>query len=297
MRARPASVLFLLLAGFSVCGAQTPDYARRSNAQLINQLRHVHTFAPGLHPNAGAYGFLAVDDNFGFGGGVLGSLRPVADPAMREFVRRGAAALPTLISNLNNATPTELTIRDSSMAPADGDPPSIPVIFTAGEFIDYYDPKIPLPPGQDLPTHRIPVTRRLYTVKVGDVCFVLIGQIVNRNLNALRYRPSGIVLIDSPIVQPALIDLVKADWQDADAATLRDSLIDDARTPASPNNPRSNDALVRLRFYFPTDYQKLKSGDLYDRIAAFENARPDPPPAPSPVPVPAPVPASPSAAQ
>ncbi len=39
----------------------------------------------------------------------------------------------------------------------------------------------------------------VYTIKVGDVCYVLIGQIVNRRLWALEYVPTLIVVVTSPV--------------------------------------------------------------------------------------------------
>jgi hypothetical protein len=51
-----------------------------------------------------------------------------------------------------------------------------------------------------------------YTVKVGDVCYVLIGQIVNRQLVAVRYQPTAGLIVNSPIEVPPLAEKVKNDW-------------------------------------------------------------------------------------
>jgi len=47
----------------------------------------------------------------------------------------------------------------------------------------------------------------IYTVKVGDVCYAIIGQIVNRSLMAVRYQPSAGLVINSPIEMPLYISM------------------------------------------------------------------------------------------
>ncbi|MFN2622375.1 MAG: hypothetical protein ABR611_05975 [Chthoniobacterales bacterium] len=95
-----------------------------------------------------------------------------------------------------------------------------------------------------------------YTVKIGDVCFALIGQIVNRWLFAVRYQPTAGLVINSPIEAPVLVERVKKDWGDLDIAAHKASLIADAKSGehVSVFGP----ALVRLRFYYPDDYRRLE---------------------------------------
>jgi len=112
-----------------------------------------------------------------------------------------------------------------------------------------------------------------YTVKVADVCYVLIGQIVNRQLLAVRYQPSGGLIVNSPIEAPSLAEKVRNDWGKADAETLRQSLLEDIGATNQPKRisradytPRFvNPALARLRFYFPTTYGALQGDDLKKR--------------------------------
>src|SRR5260370_38661669 len=51
-----------------------------------------------------------------------------------------------------------------------------------------------------------------YTLRVGDLCYVAIGQIVNRHLSALRYQPTLCLVINSPVGTPALADVVRKEW-------------------------------------------------------------------------------------
>jgi hypothetical protein len=99
-----------------------------------------------------------------------------------------------------------------------------------------------------------------YQVKIGDVCFALIGQIVNRWLNAVRYQPTGGQIVNSPIVRPWLAEQVRSDWAGLDAKDHEASLRADLRTSHSPE-----DALVRLRFYYPYAYAALNGDDARKR--------------------------------
>jgi hypothetical protein len=120
-----------------------------------------------------------------------------------------------------------------------------------------------------------------YTLKVGDVCYVLIGQIVNRRLAAVQPVPTGLLGVNSPIEVPELLDLVKSDWGSGDAETVKASLLADIRdtnyqvhaeTVVNPKQRLFNDqqhatyvvnpALRRLRLYFPDIYRVLAGDDL-----------------------------------
>ena len=67
-------------------------------------------------------------------------------------------------------------------------------------------------------------------MRVGDVCYALIGQIINRSLLAVRYQPSAILVVNSPLEAPDLIADIKRDWADIDANGLTASLLADARS-------------------------------------------------------------------
>jgi len=86
-----------------------------------------------------------------------------------------------------------------------------------------------------------------YTVKVGDVCYGLIGQIVNRYLIPVRYQPSGILVVNSPLKMPELIKRVKDDWE--------------------------NVTIKRLAFYYPSKFEALKEGELGGKIRQLEKPK------------------------
>ena len=76
--------------------------------------------------------------------------------------------------------------------------------------------------------------------------------------------------MNSPIEAPALVERAKNDWGNADAETLRQSLLKDIRGPKVITREGYTDrfvnpALERLRFYFPETYKTLEGNDLKRR--------------------------------
>ncbi|HEX4861308.1 MAG TPA: hypothetical protein VFV07_08730, partial [Rhizomicrobium sp.] len=211
-------------------------------------------------------GFLAGNEAPQFEAGLLPVQSVSVNPAMRELVRRGAAALPALISHLGDKRPTRLK---KGLQYDMG--------FGGQIYADEYDPRVGIPcgppdcTGEDVGRWfvEMPCTDTChpfhgkYAVKVGDVCEVAIGQIVNRSLSAVRYQPTNILYVNSPIESPSLIARIKKDWGGVDAAGLEAALLDDLRIHVG----RSDGALMRLRFYYPKTYAALSGKDLEKRNA------------------------------
>ncbi len=66
-----------------------------------------------------------------------------------------------------------------------------------------------------------------YTLRVGDLCYVALGQIVNRPYTAVRYQPTAIIYATSvPHCKPLRADLLK-EWGGLTAEKHRDSLAKD----------------------------------------------------------------------
>jgi hypothetical protein len=169
---------------------------------LIDQLRNVSDEGPGMHSTAWASGFIAVDEEFAFGGGIIGSQTPSVDPAMRDLVRMGVRALPDLLNHLSDARKTQLKVWRNGG-------------FGGGAWhSDEFDPRYraagrrPARVNQE----KEESIGGEYTLRVGDLCFVAIGQIVNRRLWVLRYQPSACLVINSPVQTPELACAVRKDW-------------------------------------------------------------------------------------
>ena len=135
-------------------------------------------------------------------------------------------------------------------------------------FSDEYDPKIPAhrERGDGLQRN----FGGKYMVRVGDVCYALVGQIVNRYLLPVRYQPSAGLVVNSPIEAPVLIQEVKRDWSDVDAKEHMASLLADAR--ASEELWKYDPALRRLRFYYPAEYHRQAVGELKKKIRKVESS-------------------------
>jgi len=238
------TVAFVILVLWSAASfAADVDYSKLSNEKLVDALVSVDCEAPGLDGSGVYDAFIAEDSRPVFRGGVLGVPPPCIPPQMRELVRHGANALPVLLRHIDDARPTKLIVGG-----AFGD--GIPYMFE--EYGDSYDPRLPAEHIPDEP--RTDESEKYtfagkYVVKVGDVCFALIGQIVNRNLIAVRYQPTAGLIVNSPIERPSLAANVRADWSGVDRAGLESSLLLDLQTAKA--SYKIQPALTRLRFYFP----------------------------------------------
>jgi hypothetical protein len=241
-----------LTVGFALLPACAPaqqsknhisdSLANRETTELINRLTDISSEGIGFHSMALSSGFLPIEEEPRFQGGVLGSSKPEASPVAREIVRRGLAAMPDLLKHLDDSRQTKLIVGGK--------------FFLDKWHSDEYDPRY-----HDPRKHPAGVNRGKqkdgpdkYTVRVGDVCYVLIGQIVNRNLRAVRYQPSSCLVINSPVETPALAQAVKADWNGLSSEQHERSLYEDALDLSIWRAP---EAIRRLLFYYPATGKRL----------------------------------------
>jgi hypothetical protein len=213
-------------------------------ADLIDQLQEVSEEGVGSHATAWTGGFVAVDDECEFQGGIIGAAKPVTHPAMRALVRRGVAALPQLLEHLTDARPTKLVVGRGS--------PSLII----GYGTDYEPRDIDtISKGMNLSRGlpRDDPNSESYTIKVGDLCFVAVGQIVNRKLAVLRYQPSAMLFINSPVRVPALADAIRTDWSGITADQHRQSLVRDC----AGKSRKAFGGLPRLLYYYPAAGEEI----------------------------------------
>jgi hypothetical protein len=265
----------LVVPVLSVFGISGPtDYSKKSVAELIDDLAQIDSQSPGINSAAIYEGFIADSSPGSFRGGVLGIAPPSVPPQMSELVRRGPVALPELIKHLDDKRATKLEV---------GNKPSGKQVgvdaFMFMYFSDEYDPRVPQWwTDEEWKKGPRPMERNfegLYTVKVGDACYVLIGQIVNRRLLAVRYQPSAGLVVNSPIEAPVLVETVRNDWGRADAGDLRAALLEDIHATNQPKGVSQDEyterfvdpALARLRLYFLDAYNSLEGADLQKRKA------------------------------
>ena len=269
----------------------TPD-------QLIDQLAQIDCNGPGLYEYSQYGDFWAVIAELYTRGHLEGPKPDCMPDAMRALVRLGPRALPALVRHIDDDRPAGLKIGTEQK-----DVPG--VIRMGGQiFAQEYDSRAHVYDEDVLPwpfrekcSDGLCFTGRGFdephAVRIGDICFVLIGQIVNRDLVAARYQMTGWTVVNSPVETPSLAQRVRADWAGVGSEGLRDALLADlhmALRPAPPghkrfeNEPLSYEesealslrdlyarALRRLRFYFPDVYAGLAGDDLVKR-QVFEQA-------------------------
>ena len=257
-------IYFLLLTLLSVFPVSAEDLSKLSNEALIDQLVNIDAPAPGLSGGGIYDSFMALDGTTKFVAGLLGAVRPPAVPAaMKELTHRGAAVLPELLAHLDDSRRTKLAIERSFLE----------VVF--GEDWLSEKRKTTFNTNAAVKNEMADLDNRQnkeakFYVKVGDVCYVLVGQIVGRNLAAVRYQPSGILVINSPIFEPSLADEVKAEWGGVTAEKLKASLLRDIDSKSNPY--ALSTAFVRLKYYFPEAYGQL-TGDRLEKRETYEKAQ------------------------
>jgi hypothetical protein len=244
-----------------------PDISCLSNEMLIDRLQEESEQGVGTHATAWVTGFLPLATPGQFAGGVLGSPAPSKSQVMTELVSRGLAAMPALLDHLSDARPTKLSAAGSSG-----------FTFMGAWFSDEYDYRFfekdrhpagvhPAGPGaarRDLNAN--------YTLKVGDLCYVVIGQIVNRNLNAVQYQPTACLIVNSPIEYPALARATRADWSGLTAEQHDQSLQADLNAFSVYGRP--SEAIQRLLFFYPLSGRKrvdpLLKRKVFDEDAVYD---------------------------
>jgi hypothetical protein len=185
---------------------------------------------------------------------------------LAALVGLGPDALPALLDALDDQTPTKIVLKHEGgfggmwhAAELDLNPanPAEAAVYRA---------RVAKPRDEEK-------TVTEYTVKVGDVCFVAVGQIVGRSYSAVRYQPTACVVINSTATDPKLCAEVRAIWRSKDvAAKLFDSLLADYATEGVFNG-RSLDgwgvgsmfqcgAALRLLYYFPKEAAPLLAARL-----------------------------------
>jgi HEAT repeat protein len=188
--------------------------------------------------------------------------------AFRSLVAMGPEALPYLLSALEDKTPTRLKAGLSFATTFIGGSD------VTGNPLNSSERRIVSREAvQDDNDDEAGMLQGPYTLKVGDVCFVAIGQIVGRPYRAASYIPSAMVSINSPVATKDLRDRVRAIWSSDDPARkLLDSLLIDYATEGLYNgksfdtwhegSDRQIQAALRLLYYFPKETAPLIAGRL-----------------------------------
>jgi hypothetical protein len=262
------AIIACLAISISQCLAA--DLSRLPTETIIDELTSLDAQAPGIDDSDTYDVFMADGSLPVFEGGIIPADVPKVPPQMRELVRRGVTALPFLIQHLSDKRATHIEV---------GSPYDRLQTVGGQFFTDEYDPRDESqhtyycdPFGSSNTGPQPPICQSFngkYVVKVGDVCEVLVGQIVNRRLNAVQYQPTLIIFVNSPLETPSLAKLIRDDWGGLNTDSHAASLIADLRS--EKELAYYQDALRRLRFYYPERYASLQGSDLQKRTL-FEAA-------------------------
>jgi len=182
---------------------------------------------------------------------LLGQSAPAISPTLRELVALGQPAVPQLLAHLDDQRPTRIKLEHGGLLGG---------MFLASEYDYNRRTAKQLPLGVNtnyLKTERV-VER--YAVTVGDLCFVALGQIVNRDFHAVRYQPTSIIVVNSPGVSPELRVAAKKEWGQLAAEQHRNSLTLDVLEP--DHEDRRLGACVRLGYYYPDALEPLAAKQL-----------------------------------
>lgn len=243
------------------------DDEKRKIAALIDRLAEIKDPDYGIAPWMSGSQFAPIKESATFGAGILMNHGLKSNEALEQLVALGPKALPQLLERLSDSKPTKLVMEHEGgfggqwygreIQLNEANPVEQQIKTTHGDFF-----------GRDLRFNGKDV--RSHTVTVGDVCFVIIGQIVNRSYQAVRYQPTACRVINSPSHDPKIAEIVRTIWKsDQPAQKLIDSLLIDLGTKDSDNLECGS--AMRLLYYFPNQSAEL----IAKRIADPDLRRPE----------------------
>lgn len=199
--------------------------------------------------------FLPRKDSGQWQTGIIGAEAPKTSDSLSMIVERGAEAIPVLIGHMDDKRPTKLK-------PISG-------MMWMG-WRDEYDynrrTRKTAPEGVNRKTDGEESHPAEHQVTVGDLCFVALGQIVNRSFNATRYQATGGLIVNSPTYSKRLLDNIKADYAGMSKEKHREQLIEDFKQP--DHEDRRCGAAMRLGYYYPELLEPLVIAQL--KVPAFD---------------------------
>jgi hypothetical protein len=200
-----------------------------------------------------------------------------------ELVKLGPIALKPLLMHLDDRTPTKAVVKREGI---------ITWLQMSRGITDRGNPmnrvereavaRVPLAAEEDL--------AEPYKIKVGDICFAVIGQIVGRGYVPVRYQPSGGLVVTSPIESPEIARTIRRIWGGANPRRrLLESLLLDYQTRALSGLPSpewstasslQEKSAPRLLYYYPGESAPLICRRLHrlrceDTTVIDKNGDPD----------------------
>ena len=232
---------------------QAPEAEVKSIKRLIADLAKIDDPDFGFSSTLSGEAFVAVPGTEQLRSGLLTYHGLKRNNAFTSLVKLGPKALPFLLESLDDRTPTKLTMRHHGMMGGMWFGHEIPQ-----NALNKHERKVLAGVQTDdtVSWYERHVTD--YTLKVGDICFVVIGQITNRSYQAVRYQPTACVVINSPVEDHKLAAEVRGIWGKSDhRRKLLDSLLLDFEAEDVHHG-----ASMRLAYYYPEASEELILAEL-----------------------------------
>ncbi len=226
----------------------------------------------GLSATMSGEAFLPLPDQRESQAMILTDHRFKSSAALHDLVKIGPAALPFLLDSLSDRTPTKLKLEHRSVFGG---------MWLANELwgnpVNNSEMKVLGTPKGREEVLEDEKHVESYTVKIGDICLVAIGQIVGRGYHAVRYQPTACIVINSPTEDVKLRQQVRKIWASEDPARkLFNSLLLDYATEGvfqgesldgwDLGSELQIKAAMRLLYYFPKQTAAL----LADRLRTLD---------------------------
>ncbi|MBL9149089.1 MAG: hypothetical protein JNM94_10390 [Phycisphaerae bacterium] len=220
--------------------------------RLLDRLVEIDAPDRGMAPYMSGRQFAPIPESATFDSGILGAHHLVTPNEVKRLVELGPKALPYLLAAVDDKTPTKFTMTHGGgfgamwhAAEVDVPKHSAREVAAAANHPDVNGGD---PFGNDN-THI-----SSWTITRGDVAFVILGQILNRSYQAVRYQPTACNVVNSPIHTPAIAAYLREAWRGEDSAdVLLQSLLNDLRAHETDwSADRVAGAVQRLLYYFPT---------------------------------------------
>jgi hypothetical protein len=224
---------------------------------LINELTKIDAEGHGYSAWAACSVFLPYSEkNNRAGIVVLGAPAPAKSNVLEQIVRRGAKAVPLLLKHLDDPRKTKIKPLHGMMWMS---------------FEDRYDfnsrTRKVKPKGVNKENRFDPNQPVSHTVTVGDLCFVALGQIVNRNFTAAGYQSTGGLIVNSPSSSKQLAKVTRAEWGGLKPGQHLERLTKDFIKPDYPG--RRLGAYFCLSLYHPGEAEKLALEQLQTPVYDF----------------------------
>ena len=266
---------FILALTICLSAARAADNQTDHEVEgLIGELKGAEAFYFGYSPSFSNNEFLPLPRiEGGYPAGTYSSdddYPHASSEVLDQIVRRGAAAVPALLRHLADEQTTR--IPPIGVAPKDGALVSHRWIRFSDEYDFNRRTSIAPPKGVNQEQRFDMKGPQSHTLTVGDLCFVALGQIVNRNFTAAGGRPTAGTVINSPTHTSSLRDAARREFGTFTEKRHRELLLSDLLQP--DHVYRRIGAYQRLSFYYPelleSNVVKCLSAPIYDEYDVYE---------------------------